>query len=90
MLFITVSSGIFYLLNLLSVWLLISMACSVSLFLLWHVILFGGIFITGKHILLTYLLSATPVLAALPAQQFFTLHACFGHNRNIQFSPKLL
>jgi hypothetical protein len=112
MLFITVSSGIFYLLkspfsvsllcfvafhfillkNLISVpgCLLISVACLVTLFLLWHVILFGGIFITEKHILFTCLLSATPVLAALPAQLFFTLHACFECNPKIQFSPKLL
>ena len=66
--------------------LLISMACSVTQFLLWHVILFGGIFITEKHVLLTCWLSATPVLAALPAHLFFTPHACFEHNPKIVFS----
>jgi hypothetical protein len=58
-------------------YLLICLAWSVSVFLLWHIILFVGIFITEKHVL-TCSLPAAPLLAALPAQPFFTLCAHFA------------
>jgi hypothetical protein len=56
--------------------LLISLAWSVSVFLLWRIILFGGIFITAKHVLSTHS-APNNLIACCTArpQPFCTLHA---------------